>query len=51
MLPEMGEIIMKANGQIDAVYITKYRHYAASIIKRITSAEARAATIKLIPCS
>jgi hypothetical protein len=35
--------------QIDAAYRTKYRRYAASIISHITSPEARAATIKLVP--
>ena len=37
------------NDQIDAVYRTKYHRYAASIINHITSPEARAATIKLVP--
>jgi hypothetical protein len=37
------------NDQIDAAYRTKYRRYAASIIEAITSPEARAATIKLVP--
>ena len=35
--------------QIDAAYRTKYRRYAASIIRSIVSPEARAATIKLVP--
>jgi hypothetical protein len=39
------------NDQIDAAYSTKYRRYAASIINSINSPTARAATIKLIPCS
>jgi hypothetical protein len=39
------------NDQIDAVYSTKYRRYAASIISHITSPEARSATIKLVPRS
>jgi len=39
------------NDEIDAVYRRKYSRYAASIISRITSQEARAATIKLIPDS
>jgi hypothetical protein len=39
------------NDQIDAVYRTKYRRYAASIINAIVSSEARAATIKLVPRS
>jgi hypothetical protein len=37
--------------QIDAAYRTKYRRYAASIISSIDSAEARSATIKLVPRS
>ena len=37
------------NEQIDAVYRTKYRRYAASIIDSINSPTARAATIKLVP--
>lgn len=36
------------NDQIDDVYRTKYRRYAASIISSIVSSEARAATIKLV---
>lgn len=35
--------------QIDGVYRTKYRRYAASIINSIISPEARSATIKLVP--
>ena len=37
------------NDQINDVYRTKYRRYAASIISHITSPEARSATIKLVP--
>jgi hypothetical protein len=37
------------NDQIDAVYRTKYRRYAASIMNSIISPQARAATIKLVP--
>ena len=39
------------NDQVDGVYRTKYRRYAASIISHITSPEARSATIKLLPRS
>jgi len=39
------------NDQIDAVYSTKYRRYAASIISHITGPSARSATIKLVPRS
>src|SRR6266540_478986 len=35
--------------QIDTAYRTKYRSYAASIIRSIVSPEARSATIKLVP--
>ena len=37
------------NDRIDAAYATKYRRYAASIISHINGAEARAATIQLVP--
>src|SRR5262245_50760057 len=37
------------NDQIDAVYRSKYRRYAASIINSIVSPKARSATIKLVP--
>ncbi len=37
------------NDQIDAAYRAKYHRYAASIIDHITSAEARSATVKLVP--
>lgn len=37
------------NDQIDAVYSSKYRRYAASIISSIVSPKARSATIKLVP--
>ena len=36
------------NDNIDAAYITKYRHYA-SIAKSMTTPAVRAATIKLVP--
>jgi hypothetical protein len=39
------------NDEIDTAYRAKYRRYAASIIDAITSPEARAATIKLVPRS
>jgi len=35
--------------QIDAAYRAKYRRYAASILDHITSPQARAATIRLVP--
>jgi hypothetical protein len=35
--------------EIDAAYRTKYRRYAASIVGRIVSPEARSATIRLVP--
>src|SRR5512147_793494 len=37
------------NDQIDAAYRTKYHRYAASIIDSVISAEARSATLKLVP--
>ena len=37
------------NDQIDAVYRSKYRRYAANIVNSVLTAEARAATIKLVP--
>jgi hypothetical protein len=39
------------NDQIDTAYRTKYRRYAASIIRSIVSPQARSATIKLVPRS
>jgi hypothetical protein len=39
------------NDQIDAVYQTKYRRYAASIINSTTTPAARSATLKLLPRS
>ena len=39
------------NKQVDATYRTKYQRYAASIISHIVSAEARSATLKLVPRS
>jgi len=39
------------NDQIDAAYRTKYRRYAASIIRSIVSPGAQSATIKLVPRS
>jgi hypothetical protein len=37
------------NDQIDAAYRTKYRRYAKSIISTVLTAEARAATLNLVP--
>jgi hypothetical protein len=37
--------------EIDAAYRAKYSHYAANTINRITSPEARATTLKLVPRS
>ncbi len=39
------------NDKSDAAYRTKYRRYAASIIRSIVSPAARSATIKLVPRS
>jgi hypothetical protein len=35
--------------ELDAVYRTKYRRYAANIVDTVLSAEARSATLKLVP--
>jgi len=35
--------------QLDDVYRTKYRRYAASIVNHVVSAQARFATIRLLP--
>jgi hypothetical protein len=43
------EISPDLNDQIDAAYRTKYRRYAASIIRTTVSPQARSATIKLLP--
>jgi hypothetical protein len=40
-----------SNDEVDAAYRTKYRRYADSIIDAITSPEARAATLSLVPRS
>jgi len=37
------------NDELDAAYRTKYGRYAPSIIDSITSRDARAATLKLVP--
>lgn len=37
------------NDGVDDVYRTKYRRYAGSIIDAINSADARSATLKLVP--
>ncbi len=37
------------NDEIDAAYRKKYGRYSANTINRITSPEARAATLKLVP--
>jgi hypothetical protein len=39
------------NDQVDAAYRAKYGHYAAYIIKAITSPEASSTTIQLVPRS
>jgi hypothetical protein len=37
------------NDEVDAAYRAKYHRYAASIVGRIVSPNARAATLKLVP--
>lgn len=37
------------NDDIDAIYRTKYRRYAASLVNTVLTTEARAATLKLVP--
>jgi hypothetical protein len=37
------------NGRIDAAYRTKYGHYATPLLKAITSPEAAATTLRLVP--
>lgn len=37
------------NNEIDAAYRAKYRRYAASIVESCTSAQARSATLRLVP--
>jgi hypothetical protein len=41
----------EANDEVDAAYREKYRRYAAAIVDSIVSAEARAATLRLVPRS
>jgi hypothetical protein len=43
------ESVTDVNDQIDAAYATKYRRYAASIVDSVSSATARAATLRLVP--
>ena len=38
------------NDQIDTAFRTKYRRHDAQYVEPMASAEARAATIKLVPC-
>ena len=47
----LAEIDDDLNDEIDAAYRTKYHRYADSIIDHITSPEARAATLKIMPRS
>jgi hypothetical protein len=35
--------------ELDAAYRAKYRRYAANIVDTVLSAEARSATLKLVP--
>jgi hypothetical protein len=37
------------NDQVDAAYRAKYRRYAKNIVDSVVTAEARAATIRLLP--
>jgi hypothetical protein len=37
------------NDEIDGAYRAKYRRYAANIVKSVLTAEARAATLRLVP--
>lgn len=37
------------NNQIDEVYRTKYRRYAANIVGSVLTPDARSATLKLVP--
>jgi hypothetical protein len=39
------------NDAIDAAYRTKYRRYAANIVNSDLTPQARAATLKLVPCA
>src|SRR5262245_44563023 len=51
-IDKVGTFVAAAPGlddQIDAVYHSKYRRYAANIINSIVSPTARSATIKLVP--
>ncbi len=45
----LEESDLAVNDQIDAVYRTKYRRYATSIVNSVVTPESRAATLKLIP--
>jgi hypothetical protein len=43
------EAMRDLDDEIDSAYRAKYRRYAAAIVDRITSVEARAATLRLVP--
>jgi hypothetical protein len=45
VLVEMDDV----NDEVDAEYRTKYGRYAASLVDPMTSPEARAATLQLVP--
>ena len=46
-----ADAVEGVNDQIDAAYRSKYHRYAAHILETITSDQARAATIRLVPRS
>jgi hypothetical protein len=48
---DVGEADHDIQDQIDAAYRTKYRRYAATYVSPTVSAQARAATLKLVPRS
>jgi hypothetical protein len=46
---DVGEADHDIQNQIDAAYRTKYRRYGATYVGPMVSAEARSATLKLVP--
>lgn len=48
---DVGEADHDIQDQIDAAYRTKYRRHGAQYVNPMVAPEARAATLKLVPCT
>jgi hypothetical protein len=44
-----ADVVVGIADELDAAYRAKYRRYAASILNTVLSAEARSATLQLVP--